>query len=182
MAEETPKPAAPTLDLQLYTLVGNIASDWATLEYMVNDCIWNAAKVDDQLGACITAKIFSLPPRLEALVLLLRARGASDKLTAKLNAFIQNSRRPTEARNRAVHDPLGVAHDDGRPQQLQITAQGKLVFQRRDVDPMELIKDRDMISQFLERFIALRNEIKAELATLTYTPQPLFPQISRNPG
>lgn len=179
MTEDTPKSASPTLDLQLYTLVGNIASDWATLEYMVNECIWSAAMVDEQLGACITAQIFSLPPRLESLVLLLRARGASEKLASKLNDFIQNSRGPTEIRNRAVHDPLGVHSDDGTTRQLQITARGKLVFQLRELDPYQLLKDRDTVGQFLERFMSLRDEIKSEISTLPYTRQPLFPQIFR---
>jgi len=176
MTEEKP---TLTLDRQLFAIVGQIASDWATLEYMVNDCIWTAAQLDEQLGACITAQIFSLPPRLDALAMLLRARGASPKLVEKLNKFIQDSRLPTEARNRAVHDPIGVDEDTGNPQQLQITARGKLVFVRRDLDPYALIKDRDLISAFLERFMTLRSEIEAELSTLPYTPQQLFPRISR---
>ena len=54
-------------DPTFYALVGNIASDWSTLEYLVNDCIWASAKLDEQLGACITAQIFSLTSRLASL-------------------------------------------------------------------------------------------------------------------
>src|SRR5258708_32921430 len=158
---EEPKP--PALDFDLYLLVGNIASDWATLEYMINDCIWAAAKLDEQLGACVTSKIFSLPSKLEALVLLLRARDASGTLQSDLNRFIQDSRGPSEVRNRACHDPMGINEETGKHQQLQITGQGKLVFELRDLDPMQLIKDRDKISTFLDRFMTLRERIKAEL-------------------
>ena len=181
MSEEASNLQTAPLSPDLYMLVGNIASDWATLEYLVNDCIWTAAQVDQQLGACITAQIFSLPPKLDALVLLLRARGASQKTMRALNDFIQDLRGPTELRNRAIHDPLGVHAKDGKERQLQITARGKLVFELREITATQLAKDRDTIARFLERFMRLRGEIEAELETLPYTPQPLFPRISRGP-
>jgi hypothetical protein len=57
------KPLPSDLDPDFYTTVGQIASDWGTLEYVVSHCIWSAAQVDEQLGACITAQIPSLPAK-----------------------------------------------------------------------------------------------------------------------
>jgi hypothetical protein len=132
MTKSTPLP----LDVspEYYEKVGRIASDWATLEYVLNECIWSVAQIDEQLGACITAQITSLSNRLEALRLLLRARGASSKLISSLYKFSEKVRHPTELRNRAVHDPLGVHEDDGEARQLQITARGTLVFELRKID------------------------------------------------
>jgi hypothetical protein len=178
MADEKP---VPELDPEFFEIVGNIAHDWASLEYMANASIWQAAMVDQQLGACITAQIFSLPPRLEALVLLLRARGVSDKLMSDLNDFIASSRYPTEVRNRVVHDPLGVHKSDGEARQLQITGRGKLVFELRKFGLPQLREDAKTISAYLERFMALRDRIEAELPSLPYTSQQLFPSITRHP-
>src|SRR5262249_1315763 len=142
----------PDVDPRYYEMVGHIASDWSTLEYVVNHVIWKAARVDEQLGACITAQIISLPNRLEALALLLRARGASEKLQARLEKLITRSRKPTDLRKRAVHDPLGVNSSDGRTQQLQITARGKLVFQLRDISLDSLRSDEKEINRFIRDF------------------------------
>jgi hypothetical protein len=72
-------------DPNLYGMIGNIASDWGLLEYMINNCIWKAAGVYDQLGACITAHIPSFQGRMEALLLLARERGASQKYINRIN-------------------------------------------------------------------------------------------------
>jgi len=169
------------LDRKFFDLVGQIAHDWATLESLVNESIWEAADLDHQLGACITAQIFSLPSRLDALSLLLRARGASEELMSKVNRFIADSRRPTELRNRAVHDPLGVHKQSGEVRQLQITARGKLVFETRKVTVEQLEKDSAEINRFLDRFMELREELQVELETLPpYQRQLLFPLITRS--
>jgi hypothetical protein len=175
------KPLPGDLDPDFYTTVGEIASDWGTLEYVVSQCMWSAAQVDEQLGACITAQIASLPAKLESLALLLRARGVSARLMSDFQRFIQDSRRPTELRNCAVHDPLGVHKEDSEPRQLQITARGKLVFEVRKITLEDMIKNAREITVFLDRFFNLRDRIEGELSTLPYTSRTLFPQILRSP-
>ena len=173
---ETEQPLAE-MDPNFYGLIGNIASDWALLEYLVNQCIWRAAFLDEQLGACITAQIFSLQSRLEALVLLLRAREVSPKLLHDVNSFIEDARGITDARNRAVHDPIGTEND--KHVQLQITGRGKLVFDMREVTLNDLVTTRDKQAKFLERFVVLSVRIASELSALKYTPSSRFPQITR---
>jgi hypothetical protein len=163
-----------------FALVGNIASDWATLEYMINKCIWDAAMLDEQLGACITAQISSPHARLEALHLLLRARGVSDALLASVSDYKVKIRKAAEKRHRAVHDPLGIDKDDGEPRQLQITAHGKLVFERRKVTTTSLQKDLDLIADWVNKILDLQERIVDELVALPpYEPRPLFPMITR---
>jgi hypothetical protein len=175
---ETDEPLE-SMDPSYYALVGNIASDWALLEYLVNQCIWRAALLDEQLGACITSKIFSFQSRLEALVLLLRAREVSPNLLRDVNIFLRDARQITDARNRAVHDPIGT--EDGKHMQLQITGAGKLVFDLREVTLNDLLTTRDKQTKYLERFVALSSQITSELDALRYTPSPnsRFPRITR---
>ncbi len=173
------KKKAPQLDTEFFRYAGHIAHDWATLEYMISHTIWKAAGLDDVLGACITAQIYSLPPKIGALRLLLRSRGVSNGLLEKLNAFSERSREYSEIRNRAVHDPLGVHATDNSVRQIQITAQGKLVFETRKVTLEEFEKFSERISSFLSGFIDLKNEIEDELSKLPYTHQRKFPVITR---
>jgi hypothetical protein len=165
------------MDPNFYGVIGNIASDWALLEYLVNQCIWRAAFLDEQLGACITAQIFSFRSRLEALVLLLRAREVSPKLLGDVNKFVRDAQEITDARNRAVHDPIGT--EDDKHIQLQITGRGKLVFDMREVTLKDLFTTRDKQTKYLERFVALSSRIASELSRLQYTPTSRFPQITR---
>jgi hypothetical protein len=169
-----------TTDPAFYGVVGNVASDWALLEYLVNKCIWRAALVDDQLGACITAQIFSFQSRLEALSLLLRARQASVETLGEINKFISDARHVTDLRNRAVHDCMGIEGDEHK--QLQITAKGKLVFDMRTVILPQIEKDRDEIDRYIDRFINFSNRVIGELSSLPYMPTQLFLQITRIRG
>jgi hypothetical protein len=169
-----------TPPFELFTIIGNIATDWATLEYMVNDCIWFAAQIDEVLGACITAQIISLQARFEALVLLLGARGAERKLIAMANKLAEEARKLTELRNRAVHDPIAIHEQDKIPRQLQITGRGKLVFEVREISEGQLYDDKDKIDAFVGKFMRFRDAMKASLRTLPYTPQQLLPGIRRD--
>jgi hypothetical protein len=51
MADTDPPP--DEFDPQFYHVIGNITSDWALLEYRINQCIWRLAQIEhDPLGAC----------------------------------------------------------------------------------------------------------------------------------
>jgi hypothetical protein len=81
MSDAKEVPSMPQdLPSEYYEIVGRVASDWAGLEYCINEAIWMTADVSPALGACMTAQIFNINGRLIALVALLKERGANGKL------------------------------------------------------------------------------------------------------
>ena len=58
--------------------------------------------------------------------MLCRERQVPKDLLKRLHKFKVDCRVPLDARNRAVHDPLGV--EDGKHTQLQITSTRKIRF------------------------------------------------------
>ena len=67
--------------------IAHAVNNWAFLEYAVNSIIWDLAGVRPALGACITAQIYPMHARLNALVALLRLRRAPLVLVGKVNNF-----------------------------------------------------------------------------------------------
>ena len=80
---------------EFYELVGRAASDWASLELLVNDCIWALSGTPWGAGACVTAQIYALDGRMRALVALLKLRRANE-LAKKVNSFHEKSRCASE--------------------------------------------------------------------------------------
>lgn len=162
-----------------FALVGEITHEWATLEYLMNECIWRAAQLDDQLGACITSQIFSFNSRADTLTLLLKARNVSDRLIKEVNAFFSRSKKYADIRNRAAHDPVGAYLKTGKMSQLQITGNKVLVFELRDVTMEKVTEDRDKMNAYVDCFFELRDKIKSELDASPYIHLSKFPSITR---
>jgi hypothetical protein len=60
------------------------------------------------LGACMTAQMISIHPRLKAFIALVEIRGGSETALKELNIFSGSAGGLAEKRNRMVHDPRAV--------------------------------------------------------------------------
>lgn len=63
--------------LPLLEAIGYVATGWARLEHNINLAIWRLAAVEDADGACITAQIPSIVPRMRALIALVHRNGGT---------------------------------------------------------------------------------------------------------
>src|SRR5262249_26807541 len=100
----------PPSDNPIYSLVGQIASDWAYVEHMLDIVIWELAEIEPERGACITAQMMGTYSRFKAIIalLMLRQRLTQKDLSRFINKATDLSNRangPGEKRNRATHDP-----------------------------------------------------------------------------
>lgn len=172
------KPTVSDVPDTFYEAIGRISSEWATLEYLVDECIWTVAEVNEQFGACITSQIYTIDGRLRALVSILKLRETPKDLIETVQQFAKNMKGPSERRNRAIHDPLG-RHIDGSTRRLQITAQNSLVFEVKKIDMEELQKDKSSIGECVGKFMTIRDRIKALPATSPGKLPPKFPAITR---
>ena len=182
LPSEPDKP--PTTKARVYGLIGRITSDWAALEFYINEVIWELAETPPAYGACMTAQIFSLDGRLRALLALLKLRRADKTLIKAVNKFSESARKPVERRNRVVHDPWGfrqISESESQASQIEVTANRNLVFRLRDIDIDELDKDQQIIHDCVLKFIEIRDKIFAEISSLPEIPQSELRPIRRDP-
>lgn len=150
--------------------IGRIANAWATLEFSVDQVTWRVAGLSQMYGACLTAQMFSIQPKLRALIAVLELRGISSSTLARFNSFNGKDISPLqEKRNRAVHDARLIHAATGSVERLQITAQGALIFGFQPEPVKELHATRKRIEAAIRKFFTLRDEMFAELATLPET-------------
>jgi hypothetical protein len=154
---------------EFYELVGRIASDWAFLEMMVNDCIWALSGSSYGAGACVTAQIYSFDAKMKAMIALLRLRGRED-LAKKANSFLDTSRSSLTKRNRAIHDPWYLGEESAT--QLSITADKRLIFDTVEKTLDQLKSDHAAVEKTVIDFFDIHEEIRDVLPSLRDT-QPL---------
>jgi hypothetical protein len=81
----------PTLvPLEHDAAIGRVARGWGHLEHMVDLILWDVASIPHQFGACITAQMGSIHPKLRALGALLVLQKADVKLVKKVESFQAN--------------------------------------------------------------------------------------------
>jgi hypothetical protein len=108
----------PAPDHQIYPLIGQVASEWAHFEHMLDRLIWQLAEVEDVRGACITAQLMGIWPRFNTIKALLTHRSTAEpqlKPFIKASTEISNCCRDlSEDRNRIIHDPWYADPSDGQ--------------------------------------------------------------------
>jgi hypothetical protein len=104
----------PPDDHEIYNLIGRVASEWSHLEYLLDQTIWEAARLTQHEGHCITGQIVGPTPRLYALIALLLFHKVDAKLVERAREFAGQFSPTYEKRNRIVHDPwyTQVSTDD----------------------------------------------------------------------
>ncbi len=155
---------------RVYQLIGLVASDWAALELYINESIWELSEVEPAYGACLTAQIYAINGRLNALLALLKKRRADKHTITLVNKFAESVRGPSDKRNRIVHDPWGFSTLDGSPSKIEITANKKLVFRLRNVDIAEIERDQKAVHNCVLEFVGIRDRIFAEIPSLPEIP------------
>lgn len=115
------------------------------------------------MGACITSQVQSSEYRLRALLALVKHRGGSDGLVKKINAFISDCQSCTTKRNRIVHDPLLYNVVNGSVRASRLSANKTLVYELQELDFDQFYDEAAQINRFRRSFVALRDEIYAEV-------------------
>ena len=150
--------------------IAKIISNWASLEYNINICIWHLAGVYPAVGVCMTEQIFTLENRVKALLALLKLRRASKELLKRINKFAERAHKPKEIRNRVAHDTWHQGVDSKQISQLEIGAKGTLTYGFRDIMIEALRKDSETVRLASCEASELRNAIELALPTLPEIP------------
>jgi hypothetical protein len=153
----------------LMEAIGHVAHHWARLEHEINQVIWILAGTSAAYGACITAQIPSIVPRLRALTALAQNNGVSTAVIKDLNRFSGKADKLSRRRNRTIHDPwffreyragLRSYVEFGR---LEVTADRRLTYEIKPQSRKAVLDIAHDIIAAHKEFTLLRDRIFGEL-------------------
>jgi hypothetical protein len=110
-----------------YAAVGKLASNWAEFEHRIQWAIWNIAGLDNLTGACITAQIGNSGRLIDAMIALLRLKGATESSITSLNKFAARVGDKQRQRNRIVHDPWSFKIPNGEAVRGELSASREVI-------------------------------------------------------
>jgi len=162
-----------------YAAMGKVADAWADLEFEIDSLIWQFLHTPQALGACVTAQMVSIHPRMNALLALASLWEVSPDLITELKRFYGNLGPLADKRNRLIHDKRMIQWKTKSVVRLEISAKSKLRFEPfpEDIDYLMTFA-RDVTETHL-RFITIRDGILRELDSSRDKLRGPFPHITR---
>lgn len=134
-------------------------SAYARLEHQVDELIWKLAEIEPEIGACLTAQIVSIAPRMDALITLAYAQHVSEECLTRLNKFKARIGGLSNERNRLAHDPWFSGFQTDKLFRLEKTARGKLIHRFQPVTEEELGEYERKVESAHADFSQLSSEI-----------------------
>lgn len=149
---------------EIYSLVGQIASEWAHLEHLLDRVIYELAEILSPRGGCITAQMMGVWPRFNAITALLTLRSAEypkfKPLIPKAKSLSGRARDISEARNRVIHDPWYIDHSSPpETAQFKNWAKTDLRFGIRDSKIDDAKKTLAQIKSYAEAALKFHQEV-----------------------
>jgi hypothetical protein len=148
-----------------YAALGKVADAWADLEFQIDQLIWHLLGASQALGACVTAQIISIHPRLSALRSLVDLWEISPPIVARLNTFIGEAEAMSTKRNRTIHDKRLIQWKTKEVVRFEVTARKELKFGPVPEPIDELLKFRDDILNKVAQFVSIDRDIRLELSS-----------------
>lgn len=134
--------------------IGMVAVEWSYLEHIIDDSIWQYAKIDDDIGRCFTTHM-SVPMRIDVLKsLFFEHFGNSEKYKAlsKIAKDIKDTVSPL--RNKIVHSPwLEPENNQDAAQYLSVSARGQLKTTVLPMDVAEIRQAAETIEDYGNRLV-----------------------------
>jgi hypothetical protein len=144
-----------------YAAVGKVASNWAAFEHRIQWAIWNIAGLDNLTGTCITTQIGNSARMIDAIIALLRLKGAAEEAITPLNKFAEKVGKKQRQRNRIVHDPWLFRIPSGEPARDELSA-------NRDVKSTLTPHSTKEVEAFAADIIALVTELETALGAVKF--------------
>jgi hypothetical protein len=102
-----------------YALVGQVASEWAHLEHILDVIIWTmVSSVDRVTIACVTSQIMGVGPRCKVILNLCKLKNVTMELKP-IRTLMGDSFTVADMRARFVHDPWYMELDSQQPSQFR---------------------------------------------------------------
>jgi hypothetical protein len=92
-------------DHPMLLVVGQIASQWAHIEHVLDMIIWKLAGAEAKTCACVTAQLAGPYARFRAIISLANVVGLDEKLVSRITKLSYKTQERSDKRNRIIHDP-----------------------------------------------------------------------------
>jgi hypothetical protein len=149
----------------IHSLIGQIASDWAAVEHLLDLIIWQLAKLDEETGACITAQVMGSFPRMLTIIALCERRGLDASILNQARDLVGKMKGPQDRRNRILHDAWFVEANSGQTEQFKSMAKEELLYGFHPVDEAYVRETLAKIGRRIEMAGKLRNAIMDALSS-----------------
>ncbi len=148
-------------------LIVRAISDWATLEYEIDDLICDLGEVEVEIGACMTAQFPTVNALLNALIAIAQVRKVSSAAIGRLNKFREWANAIADRRNRVAHNPWHRSLSTRQLCRQQKTAKARLDHSYKPVTEAELTASVQDIEAADTQFRVVRDEILRALWPLS---------------
>jgi hypothetical protein len=162
-----------------YAAMGKVADAWADLEFEIDSLIWELLQTPQALGACVTAQMVSVHPRMSALVSLVTLWELNDERTTELKRFHGKLGILADKRNRLIHDKRMIMWKTKGVVRFEISARNKLKFEPVPEDIDYLTNFAREVSGMQLSFIEIRNSVLTELQASRGKRRGPFPHITQ---
>jgi hypothetical protein len=92
-------------DHPMLAVVGQIASQWAHIEHVLDTIIWKLVGAEPKTCACITAQLAGPYARFKTIISLANILGLDAKTVKRITELQYKIQERAEKRHRIVHDP-----------------------------------------------------------------------------
>lgn len=146
-----------------FAAVGRMVDACAGLDLCIDYMIWELLGIDQLSGACVTAQMISIHPRMHALLALAHLKGATASLV-ELRKFYTDMGGLAEKRNRLVHDKRLVNYHTEEVAIFTISAKHSLKFGIVQETTKELDGFAQTMKSMTKRFEAIAEKIRHEIS------------------
>jgi len=162
-----------------YAAMGKVADAWADLEFEIDQLIWEFLQTDQALGACVTAQMISVHPRMNALMPLAKLWEVSTAHLDDFGRFYGKIGPLADRRNRLIHDKRFIDRDTKQVVRFEVSAKSKLKFEPipETIPSLEGFA-REVVGMQLE-FLKIKQRVLSELSASQDKPRAPRPSITR---
>jgi len=153
-----------------FSSVGKCIQPWAHLEFEIDRAVWELLGVAQPIGACVTAQLVSVIPKLNALNALAILHGAKNASEA-ISSFSGDIGGSNAKRNRLVHDARFISIVTRNVNRFEIIAKNKMTFGNVTETISDLSKFEESTKTFLRTFISICDNLRLEIASLDKSPE-----------
>ncbi len=163
-----------------YAAIGRVVDAWADLEFEIDQLIWLLMNVQQPFGACVTAQLISIHPRIDALKSLVAIWEINQSIVDDLNKFYSKTISPlVPKRHRIIHDKRLTREKTQEVVRFEISAKGKLSFEPKAETVTDLDKFREEIISARGEFSAIHDRIIDDLLASRNKQRKPLPYIAR---
>jgi hypothetical protein len=163
-----------------YAAMGKVADAWADLEFEIDRLIWYLLGTNQAFGACVTAQMISIHPRLQALRALTELWEISKPIIDELGTFDGKAVGLAETRNRLIHDKRLIQWKTKEVVRFQVSARRKLKFGVEPESIASLDAFREKVQNLMETFTVISHKIRIEIEASSEKQRKPLPHILRS--